>query len=108
MVRRPRVERISQNVWAVIGYDIASTVIITTPEGLVVVNAGMTLAHASQAMFTLEEQVPWGPVKALIFTHSHIRPHRRGNGMGNRGHLHLGHRAGQRPPAQAVQQVPLR
>lgn len=68
----PRVERISEHVWVAIGYDIANTVVISTPEGLVVVDAGMTLARARATMAALKEVVPWGPIKALIFTHSHI------------------------------------
>jgi alkyl sulfatase BDS1-like metallo-beta-lactamase superfamily hydrolase len=68
----PRVERISEHVWAAIGHDVANTVIISTPEGLVVVDAGMTPARAQQTMAALKEQVPWAPVKALILTHSHI------------------------------------
>ncbi|MBI4797346.1 MAG: MBL fold metallo-hydrolase [Desulfarculus sp.] len=68
----PRVERISQHVWAAIGHDTANTVVISTPEGLVVVDAGMTPARARQALAALKQVVPWGPVKALVFTHSHM------------------------------------
>lgn len=68
----PRVERISEHVWAAIGYDIANTIVISTPEGLVVVDAGMTPARARETMAALRQVVPWGPVKALILTHSHI------------------------------------
>ncbi|MBI5523311.1 MAG: MBL fold metallo-hydrolase [Desulfarculus sp.] len=68
----PRVERISEHVWAAIGYDIANTVVISTSEGLVVVDAGMTPARARETMAALRQVVPWGPVKALVYTHSHM------------------------------------
>ncbi len=67
----PRVERISEHVWAAIGHDLANTVVIRTDEGLVVVDSGLCLERARMAQEALKKVVPWGPVKALIYTHSH-------------------------------------
>ena len=68
----PRIERISEHVWAAIGYDLANTVLISTAEGLVVVDVGLTPARARATLAAFKQVVPWGPIKALIYTHSHI------------------------------------
>jgi alkyl sulfatase BDS1-like metallo-beta-lactamase superfamily hydrolase len=66
------VEQISDHVWAAIGYDLASTVLIHTPEGNVIVDTAISPAKAMQIKAALEEAAPKGPVKAIVFTHSHI------------------------------------
>jgi alkyl sulfatase BDS1-like metallo-beta-lactamase superfamily hydrolase len=72
MIGPPRVERISEHVWAAIGYDTASVVLIATPKGHVIVDSGMSPARAHVMRAALEAAVPPGPVLALIYTHSHI------------------------------------
>ncbi|MFO7565294.1 MAG: alkyl sulfatase dimerization domain-containing protein [Enhygromyxa sp.] len=54
-----------------IGYDLANTILIHTPEGNVIVDAMSSSARAEQARADLLAQAP-GPIAALILTHSHI------------------------------------
>lgn len=72
MVGPPRVERISEHVWAAIGFDIANTVLIHTPEGNAIVDVSCSPAEARTIKAALEAEAPKGPVKAIVFTHSHI------------------------------------
>jgi alkyl sulfatase BDS1-like metallo-beta-lactamase superfamily hydrolase len=72
MVGPPRVERISDHVWAAIGYDLASTVLVHTPDGNVIVDVGISPPKARAMRAALEAEAPKGPVKAVIYTHSHI------------------------------------
>ena len=72
MIGPPRVERISEHVWAAIGYDLASVILVATPEGHVIVDSGMSPARARIMRQALEKEVPPGPIKALVYTHSHI------------------------------------
>ncbi|MDD5713098.1 MAG: hypothetical protein PHY31_10145, partial [Smithellaceae bacterium] len=46
IIGEPRVEKISPHVWLAIGYDLASTVLINTPVGNVIVDTGMSPARA--------------------------------------------------------------
>ena len=72
VVGPPRVEQISEHVWAAIGYDLASTALIHTPEGNVIVDTAISPPKAKEIKAALEAEAPKGPVKAVIFTHSHI------------------------------------
>jgi alkyl sulfatase BDS1-like metallo-beta-lactamase superfamily hydrolase len=72
VVGPPRVEKISEHVWAAIGYDLASTVLIHTLEGNVIVDTAISPPKAKEIRAALEAEAPKGPVKAVIFTHSHI------------------------------------
>ena len=72
VIGAPRVEKISEHVWAAIGYDLANTVLIHTPEGNVVVDAAISPPKAKEIKAALEAEAPKGAVKAVIFTHSHI------------------------------------
>jgi len=72
VVGPPRVEQISEHVWAAIGYDLASTVLIHTPEGNVIIDTAISPPKAMEIKAALEAEAPTGPVKAVIFTHSHI------------------------------------
>jgi len=72
VVGPPRVEQISEHVWAAIGYDLASTVLIHTPEGNVIVDTAISPPKAKEIKAALDAEAPKGPVKAIIFTHSHI------------------------------------
>lgn len=68
----PRVERISEHVWAAMGHDLAHTVLINTAEGSVIVDTGMSPARARTMRQALESQAPVGKILAIIYTHSHI------------------------------------
>jgi len=72
MVGAPRVERISEHVWAAMGYDLANTVLIRTPAGYIVIDPGMSPKRARAVKQALESEVPGGPVAAVVYTHSHI------------------------------------
>ena len=72
MVGSPRVEQISEHVWAAIGYDLANTMLIRTSEGYVVVDPGMSPKRAREVRQALDSKVPAGPVAAVVYTHSHI------------------------------------
>ncbi len=71
-VKEPRVERISEHVWAAMGYDLAHTMLINTSEGNVIVDTAMSPARARIIRQALEEVAPKAPIIAIIFTHSHI------------------------------------
>jgi alkyl sulfatase BDS1-like metallo-beta-lactamase superfamily hydrolase len=71
-IGEPRVEQISEHVWAAIGYDLANTLLIHTDEGNVIVDVSSCPSAAREVKQALTEQAPAGPVKAIIYTHSHI------------------------------------
>jgi alkyl sulfatase BDS1-like metallo-beta-lactamase superfamily hydrolase len=66
------VEQISEHVWAAIGYDLATTVLIHTPEGNVIVDASISPPKAGEVRAALEAEAPAGRVLAIVYTHSHI------------------------------------
>ncbi|MHB9096877.1 MAG: alkyl sulfatase dimerization domain-containing protein [Syntrophales bacterium] len=68
----PRVERISEHVWLAIGYDLASTALIRTEAGHVIIDPGMSPVRAERVREALLKEVPAAPVRAIIYTHSHI------------------------------------
>lgn len=72
VVGKPRVEHVSEHVWAAISYDLASTVLIHTDEGNVIVDVSGSPAGARKVKAALSASAPSGPVKAIIYTHSHI------------------------------------
>ncbi len=72
VVGSPRVERISEHVWAALGYDLANTVLIHAPEGNVIVDTSISPAKAREVRAALEAEAPRGPVLAVVYTHSHI------------------------------------
>ena len=45
----PRVLRITDNVLVAVGYDLANTILVTSPEGHVVIDVGMSPARARLA-----------------------------------------------------------
>lgn len=67
----PHIENPAPDVYVAVGYDLANTILIRTPEGNVVVDVSMSPKRAKEVRAALEEKAP-GPVKAIIYTHSHI------------------------------------
>ncbi|MCA9633287.1 MAG: MBL fold metallo-hydrolase [Myxococcales bacterium] len=67
----PRVVKVTPNLFVAVGYDLANTIVLHTPDGNVVVDAMMSPERAKQARAELSKLAP-GPTRALIFTHSHI------------------------------------
>ena len=68
----PRVEKISENVWAAFGYDQVCTVLIKTSKGVVLVNASGDKEKAGLVKKALFDAAGAGPVLALIYTRCHI------------------------------------
>jgi len=70
-----RIERFElgegSSIHLAIGYDLANTILIHTPEGNVIIDAMTSSARAAEAQADLLAAAP-GPSKALILTHSHI------------------------------------
>ena len=67
----PRVERITDRVLLAIGHDLASTILVRTDVGHVIVDVGMSPARAAETRAALLAAAP-GEVAAVIYTHSHI------------------------------------
>jgi alkyl sulfatase BDS1-like metallo-beta-lactamase superfamily hydrolase len=72
LIGAPRIEKISDHIWAAIGYDLANEILIHTPEGNVIIDPLMSPKRGEAAKRDLMASVPRGPVKAMIYTHSHI------------------------------------
>lgn len=72
LIGEPRVERISDHVWAAVGYDLANEILIHTPEGHVIVDPLMSPGRGEAARRDLLARAPDVPVAAIIYTHSHI------------------------------------
>jgi alkyl sulfatase BDS1-like metallo-beta-lactamase superfamily hydrolase len=72
MIGEPRVEQVSAHVWLAIGYDLASVILIHTPDGNIIVDTGMSPSRAEIIKKALAEKAPHGRIRAIIYTHSHI------------------------------------
>jgi alkyl sulfatase BDS1-like metallo-beta-lactamase superfamily hydrolase len=73
VIGEPRIEKISDHVWAALGYDLANTVLIDTGDGLVIVDAAMSPPRAQLIKDAFEKSsAPKGKIRAIIYTHSHI------------------------------------
>ncbi len=72
IIGSPRVERVSEHVWAAISYDLASVVLINTDDGLVIVDTTMSPPKALAVKEAFAKAgAPTGKVRAIIYTHSH-------------------------------------
>lgn len=67
----PRIVAISGRVRLAIGWDLASTVLVRTDAGNVIVDVGMSPARAAPVREALLRDSP-GPIAAIVYTHSHI------------------------------------
>lgn len=72
LIGAPRIEKISEHIWAAIGYDLANEILIHTAEGNVIIDPLMSPKRGEAAKRDLIASAPGGPVKAIIYTHSHI------------------------------------
>ncbi|MBM4450586.1 MAG: MBL fold metallo-hydrolase [Chloroflexi bacterium] len=68
----PRIEQISEHVWTALGFGLAVTSLIHTPQGNIIVDCSICPAEARAVKKALSEKAPPGPIKAIIYTHSHI------------------------------------
>jgi len=71
-IGEPRVEKISEHVWVAISYDTAHTALIHTGSGYVIVDTAMNPKRGMNAKKALLAKVPRAPLRAIIYTHSHI------------------------------------
>jgi len=71
-VGAPRIERVSEHVWAALGFDLANTILIHTDGGNVIVDTSLNPVAAGVIKEALTRAAPPGPVKAIIYTHSHV------------------------------------
>ncbi len=67
----PRVEQVTPRIWVALGHDLANTILVRTEDGNVVIDTSMSPTRARPVREALLERSP-GPVRAVIFTHSHI------------------------------------
>ncbi len=67
----PRVLEVAPDLFVAIGFDLANTILLRTADGNVVIDAAMSPARAEEVRAALDAVAP-GPVRALIYTHSHI------------------------------------
>ena len=65
-----RIERVGEHVYCAIGYALSNVTMIAVNGGKVIVDATESVAAAREVKAAFDKLVP-GPVKALIFTHSH-------------------------------------
>ena len=68
----PQIRQITNRVWVATGYDLANTVILKAGEGYVVVDPGMNAARAGAVRQDFFKRHKPGPVRAIVYTHSHI------------------------------------
>jgi len=71
-VGKPRVERVSEHVWAALSFDLANTALIRTAAGDVVVDTSMSPAKARVVREALAAEIGSEPLAAIVYTHSHI------------------------------------
>ena len=69
---QPRIEQVSGHVWAALGFELANTMLIHTDEGNVIIDTSICTAAARAVKKMMLEKAPAGPVKAIIYTHSHV------------------------------------
>ncbi len=72
LIGASRIERISEHVWAALGYDLANEILVHTPGGDVIIDPLMSPKRGKAARRDLMASTSGGPVKAIIYTHSHI------------------------------------
>lgn len=65
-----RLEKVSEHVYAAIGYDIGNIVFVVTDEGVLVFDTGGEVARAKQALAALRE-VTSAPIVGVVYSHGH-------------------------------------
>ena len=66
----PRLLELAPGVHVAQGYDFSDFAFITTPDGVVAVDAGTTEAHAAEALAAFRASVSDAPIKWVILTHA--------------------------------------
>ena len=67
----PRIEELAPGLFVAIGFDLANTILIQTSDGNIVIDVSMTPGRAEAVKAALDDVAP-GPVRAIVYTHSHI------------------------------------
>jgi alkyl sulfatase BDS1-like metallo-beta-lactamase superfamily hydrolase len=67
----PTIDEPAPGLFVARSYDLANTIVLQTPDGNVVIDVGMSPTRAALTRAALDAVAP-GPVRAIIYTHSHI------------------------------------
>jgi glyoxylase-like metal-dependent hydrolase (beta-lactamase superfamily II) len=67
----PRLVELAPGVHVAQGYDFSDFAFVTTPDGIVVVDAATTEAGAAEALAAFRASVSEAPIKWVILTHAH-------------------------------------
>ena len=70
--------RVTNNLWQVRGFDLANMTIIRGETGWIVIDPLTSVETAKAAMALVNQALGARPVSAVIYSHSHCRPFRRG------------------------------
>lgn len=71
IIGEPRIIEVGERILVAVGYDLGNIILVRTSDGNVVIDAGMNVDRAIEARDALLARAP-GPIRALIYTHSHI------------------------------------
>jgi len=67
---KPRVIKVHDHVYVAVGYTLANTVLVETPEGSIIIDTTESLTHARVIMGEFK-QVSDKPIKYILYTHYH-------------------------------------
>ncbi|WP_220813778.1 alkyl/aryl-sulfatase [Pseudomonas paralcaligenes] len=65
-----KVYPIADNVWSAVGWNLANSVMIEAPEGLIIVDTGES-AEQSRKVLAEFRKISDKPIKAIVYTHFH-------------------------------------
>ncbi|MCU1718050.1 alkyl/aryl-sulfatase [Pseudomonas sp. 5P_3.1_Bac2] len=65
-----KVYPIADNVWSAVGWNLANSVMIEAPEGLIIVDTGES-AQQSRKVLAEFRKISAKPIKAIVYTHFH-------------------------------------
>lgn len=65
-----KVYPIADNVWSAVGWNLANSVLIEAPEGLIIVDTGES-AEQSRKVLAEFRKISDKPIKAIVYTHFH-------------------------------------
>ena len=65
-----KVYKIADNVWSAVGWNLANSVMIEAPEGLIIVDTGES-AEQSRKVLAEFRTISDKPIKAIVYTHFH-------------------------------------
>lgn len=71
IIGEPRIERVGEQIFVAVGYDLANSILIRTDAGGVLVDTSMSPKRAEVVREALLDASP-GPITDIVLTHSHI------------------------------------